>query len=119
MFGFSKLRKRLPSAASQFVQGGRTTSIEEYGTISIRGAGESESLLLPAGLKANEGKGDKTVNLVRPTEPPVTLLEKFLFYVWSVMLVLTQVWRDFTEKRPFRAVLKSDFTAHYFVSMFT
>ena len=55
-------------------------------------------------------------SIVRPREPEVTYLEIFRFAIWSIMLIITQTWRDFTEGRRFRPNLSSHSATHYFVS---
>jgi len=55
-------------------------------------------------------------SIVRPREPEVTYLEIFRFAIWSIMLIITQTWRDFTEGRRFRPSLSSHSATHYFVS---
>lgn len=59
---------------------------------------------------------ESEVNLARPTAPTVTYLDIVRFVIWSIMVVITQAWRDFVERRPFRPTLASDSIAHYYVS---
>ncbi len=59
------------------------------------------------------------VDLIKPTEPPVTYSEMFLFVVWSFVLVLKQVWRDISSFNWYRPLLSTDFMTHYFVSFFS
>jgi hypothetical protein len=59
---------------------------------------------------------DNLVNLARPPEPTVSYFQIANFVVWSVMVIVIQMWRDYREGRPFRSVLANDFATHYFVS---
>ena len=60
---------------------------------------------------------ESAVNLSRPTAPTVTYVDIVRFVIWSIMVVITQAWRDFVERRPFRPTLASDSVAHYYVSL--
>lgn len=57
----------------------------------------------------------KAVNLIKPVEPPVTYLETLKFIWWSILVVLTQLWRDVRSRRFYIPLLKTDFMTHYFV----
>lgn len=54
--------------------------------------------------------------LLPPREPPVTKLETYRFIVWSLMIIVLQVWRDIQSFCLYRAMLASDAITHYFVS---
>ncbi|EAS35853.2 uncharacterized protein CIMG_01207 [Coccidioides immitis RS] len=113
MLGISKFRRRFPRGGIQFVRKSGASFVEEHSVMPIEDADEAK--LAVSDSKAGSLENDpQKVNFTRPVEPPVALVEKFLFLIWSIMLVLTQVWSDFIEKRPFRYVLKSDIMAHYF-----
>ncbi|KAL4870553.1 hypothetical protein BDV12DRAFT_165811 [Aspergillus spectabilis] len=57
----------------------------------------------------------KHVLLARPIDPEVTFMEKFRFFVWSVVVVLVQIWRDLIiERRRLRPVLFTELISHYF-----
>lgn len=56
------------------------------------------------------------VGLTQVVDPPVTWMETFRFAIWSIMLILTQAWRDFTSSTWQSPLLSTDFMAHYFVS---
>lgn len=70
---------------------------------------------LKAVAKTTKQKVVKAVNLVKPVEPPVTYLEIFKFIWWSLLVVLTQVWRDVKSRKLYVPLLKTDFMTHYFV----
>ena len=61
--------------------------------------------------------GKAFVNLVKPAEPPVTYLEFLKFFVWSIMVVITQLWRDLSSGKFYKPLLSTDFVTHYFVSV--
>ena len=68
------------------------------------------------GLKgASKVTKEKVVNLIRPVEPPVTYLEILKFIYWSLLVILTQAWRDGKARRLYVPLLKTDFMTHYFV----
>lgn len=56
------------------------------------------------------------VNLIKPVEPPVTYLEILKFVVWSIIVVLTQLWRDVSSGKLYKPLLSTDFMTHYFAS---
>lgn len=56
------------------------------------------------------------VNLIKPVEPPVTYLEILKFVVWSIVVVLTQLWNDVSSGKFYKPVLSTDFMTHYFAS---
>ena len=60
--------------------------------------------------------GQAIVNLVKPIEPPVTYTEILKFFWWSVMVILSQLWKDISSGRIYKPLLRTDFTTHYFVS---
>lgn len=60
--------------------------------------------------------GKAVVSFVKPVEPPVTYLEVLKFLVWSLMVVLTQLWRDLSSGTFYKPLLSTDFMTHYFVS---
>ncbi|KAH8820193.1 pyridoxal phosphate-dependent transferase [Xylogone sp. PMI_703] len=57
---------------------------------------------------------EKEVNLIRPPETTASYLEICRFLLWSIVLVLTQAWRDLMEGRPFKAILATDAWTHYY-----
>lgn len=61
---------------------------------------------------------ESDVDLVRPVVPSVTYLEMMHFFIWSIMLVISQAWRDFVEQRPFRPMLATESAVHYYVSLY-
>ncbi|KAI4199277.1 MAG: hypothetical protein LQ350_004737 [Teloschistes chrysophthalmus] len=69
---------------------------------------------LKAVAKATNEKVVKAVNLVKPVEPPVTYLEILKFIWWSLLVVLTQAWRDVKARKFYVPLLKTDFMTHYF-----
>lgn len=70
----------------------------------------------PAPFRAQLPVGKAFVNLTKPTEPPVTYLEMLKFIWWSIMVILTQLWRDLTSGKFYKPLLSTDFMTHYFVS---
>lgn len=58
----------------------------------------------------------RVVGLAQVVDPPVTWMETFRFALWSILLILTQAWRDFTSSTWHRPLLSTDFMTHYFVS---
>lgn len=58
---------------------------------------------------------ENEVDLARPVAPNVTYFEIIYFFVWSIMLVIAQAWRDFVERRPFRPTLATESAVHYYV----
>ena len=56
------------------------------------------------------------VNLIKPVEPPVTYLEILKFVVWSITVVLTQLWSDVSSGKLYKPLLSTDFMTHYFAS---
>lgn len=63
--------------------------------------------------------GESGLDLARPVASNVTYLDIFYFFLWSIILVITQAWRDFVERRPFRPTLATDLLVHYYVGFFT
>ena len=61
-------------------------------------------------------KVEKEVILTRREDPTVTYFEITKFVVWSIILVLTQMWRDWREGRPFRPTLATESWTHYYAS---
>lgn len=60
---------------------------------------------------------ESEVDLARPVVPNVTYLEMIYFFIWSIMVVMTQAWRDFVERRPFQPTLATNSAVHYYVSL--
>lgn len=58
---------------------------------------------------------ESEVDLARPVAPNVTYFEIIYFFIWSIMLVITQAWRDLVERRPFRSTLATESAVHYYV----
>lgn len=69
---------------------------------------------LPVAVEA-EKEQERKVIFTHPSEPEVSLLEKTLFVLWSIRLVLRQAWSDFLERRWFSGTLVSDAWSHYYV----
>ncbi|KAJ5056058.1 pyridoxal phosphate-dependent transferase [Bipolaris maydis] len=49
-----------------------------------------------------------------PTDPPVSLANKFSFYVWVVMIGFAQLWRDLKTWTWYRPLHFQDIANHYF-----
>ena len=56
------------------------------------------------------------VNLIKPVEPPVTYLEILKFVVWSITVILMQLWSDVSSGKFYKPLLSTDFMTHYFAS---
>ena len=62
---------------------------------------------------------ESRLDLARPVSPNVTYFEILYFFLFSIILVITQAWRDFVERRPFRPTLATDLLVHYYVGFST
>ena len=92
---------------------------ESFPEISItppNSASKSRSLIKSTPDQAQLPIEKAFVNLVKPAEPPVTYLEVLKFLVWSIMVVLIQLWRDLSSGTFYKPLLSTDFMTHYFVS---
>jgi len=50
-------------------------------------------------------------------EPPVAVKEKLLFLWWSILIILSQMWRDlFDLHNGFASLFLADLLSHFFVS---
>lgn len=50
-------------------------------------------------------------------EPPVSVREKIRFLWWSIMIILSQMWRDlFNMHNEFASLFLADLLSHLFVS---
>ncbi|KAI9695781.1 MAG: hypothetical protein M1836_006047 [Candelina mexicana] len=54
------------------------------------------------------------INLAKATEPRVTWLETLEFIWWSILVILTQLWRDLSSGKFYKPLLSTDFMTHYF-----
>ncbi|KAI9715084.1 MAG: hypothetical protein M1812_006202 [Candelaria pacifica] len=54
------------------------------------------------------------VNLIKPAEPRVTWIETLRFIWWSILVILTQLWRDLSSGKFYKPLLSTDFMPHYF-----
>ena len=91
-------------------------SFPEISTTPPNSAPMSRSISKSTPDQAQLPIGKVFVNLVKPAEPPVTYLEVLKFLVWSIMVVLIQLWRDLTSGTFYMPLLSTDFMTHYFVS---